>query len=204
LLTGFHLAFFVTTSISSSSTPYCLPHFIPLLDSTLLSTDHSTFLATTEQQPNHNVHSSSILGSSCGRRCCSSGLGYSHHHILAYRCFVEWHGYPGPPSSCSNVAWTLDGQHNNEFRGGHPLVQDHLRGLMGTRRAFPRRRIRRFLLRTVHVLSLLTTIQMPCKNSTLGWNFKEDTYKGMGEFTLQLEYTYTDDSYAYSSASSDR
>ncbi|KAH0291659.1 hypothetical protein M436DRAFT_43822 [Aureobasidium namibiae CBS 147.97] len=35
---------------------------------------------------------------------------------------------------------------------------------------------------------------MPCKNSTLGWNFKEDTYKSMGQFTLQLEYTYTDDS----------
>ncbi|KAI4740982.1 hypothetical protein E4T50_08585 [Aureobasidium sp. EXF-12298] len=35
---------------------------------------------------------------------------------------------------------------------------------------------------------------MPCGNSTLGWNFKEDTYKGMSDFTLQMEYTYTDDS----------
>ncbi|KAK6002956.1 hypothetical protein QM012_000801 [Aureobasidium pullulans] len=33
-----------------------------------------------------------------------------------------------------------------------------------------------------------------CANSTLGWNFKENTYKGMNDFTLQMEYTYTDDS----------
>lgn len=37
---------------------------------------------------------------------------------------------------------------------------------------------------------------MPCGNSTLGWNFKEDSYKGMSDFTLQMEYTYTDNSYA--------
>lgn len=40
-------------------------------------------------------------------------------------------------------------------------------------------------------------MQMPCKNSSLGWNFKEDTYKGMDQFVLQLEYTYTDDSYVH-------
>ncbi|KAI5265615.1 hypothetical protein E4T47_08498 [Aureobasidium subglaciale] len=34
----------------------------------------------------------------------------------------------------------------------------------------------------------------PCANSSVGWNFKEDTYKGMNEFTLQLEYSYEDDS----------
>jgi hypothetical protein len=39
---------------------------------------------------------------------------------------------------------------------------------------------------------------MPCGNSTLGWNFKEDTYKGMSDFTLQMEYTFIDNSYAYS------
>ena len=33
----------------------------------------------------------------------------------------------------------------------------------------------------------------------MGWNFKEDTYKGMDNFVLQMEYTYTDDSYVYSS-----
>ncbi|KAG9849321.1 hypothetical protein KCU98_g5002, partial [Aureobasidium melanogenum] len=33
-----------------------------------------------------------------------------------------------------------------------------------------------------------------CANSTLGWNFKENTYKGMNDFTLQMEYTYTDNS----------
>ncbi|KAG9943484.1 hypothetical protein KCU85_g8648, partial [Aureobasidium melanogenum] len=33
-----------------------------------------------------------------------------------------------------------------------------------------------------------------CANSTVGWNFKESTYKGMNDFVLQMEYTYTDDS----------
>ena len=41
---------------------------------------------------------------------------------------------------------------------------------------------------------MLTSVQIACANSTLGWNFKEDTYKGMNDFTLQMEYTYTDDS----------
>lgn len=48
---------------------------------------------------------------------------------------------------------------------------------------------------THRVESITDNSQMPCKNSTLGWNFKEDTYKGMNQFVLQLEYTYTDDSY---------
>ncbi|KAI4724295.1 hypothetical protein E4T49_07976 [Aureobasidium sp. EXF-10728] len=33
-----------------------------------------------------------------------------------------------------------------------------------------------------------------CGNSTLGWNFKQDTFKGLDDFVLQMEYTYTDDS----------
>ncbi|KAI4841679.1 hypothetical protein E4T44_07745 [Aureobasidium sp. EXF-8845] len=33
-----------------------------------------------------------------------------------------------------------------------------------------------------------------CGNSTMGWNFKEDTYKGMDDFTLQLEYGFIDNS----------
>jgi hypothetical protein len=40
------------------------------------------------------------------------------------------------------------------------------------------------------------TLQIPCGNSTLGWNFKEGTYKGMDDFTLQLEYGFIDNSYA--------
>ncbi|KAI4715637.1 hypothetical protein E4T48_08177 [Aureobasidium sp. EXF-10727] len=35
---------------------------------------------------------------------------------------------------------------------------------------------------------------IPCGNSTLGWNFKQDTFKGLDDFVLQMEYTYTDDS----------
>lgn len=42
---------------------------------------------------------------------------------------------------------------------------------------------------------MLTFAQIACANSTLGWNFKENTYKGLDDFTLQMEYTYTDDSY---------
>jgi hypothetical protein len=32
-----------------------------------------------------------------------------------------------------------------------------------------------------------------------GFNFKEGTYKGMDDFTLQLEYGFIDNSYVYSS-----
>jgi hypothetical protein len=36
----------------------------------------------------------------------------------------------------------------------------------------------------------------------MGWNFKEDTYKGMNDFTLQLEYGFIDNSYVYTSTTS--
>lgn len=42
--------------------------------------------------------------------------------------------------------------------------------------------------------AITNTAQIPCQNSSLGWNFKEDTYKGLNQFTLQMEYSYEDDS----------
>jgi hypothetical protein len=148
----------VTTSISLSDTPCCLSYFIPLLDLSFhtFATNLST-LSLLPKRSIHNVHSSSIAGSSCSYRCCSSCLGhpyhyiltYPRHHILAYRRVVQWHGHPGFANACSNVDWTLDGKHDNELHRRHPRVQNHLPWLMGTRGTFPRGRIRESLLQTI-------------------------------------------------------
>lgn len=65
---------------------------------------------------------------------------------------------------------------------------------MGTRRTLPRRRIRMFSYLLIAQKAITNTAQIPCQNSSLGWNFKEDTYKGLNQFTLQMEYSYEDDS----------
>lgn len=39
---------------------------------------------------------------------------------------------------------------------------------------------------------MLTVTQARCGNTTFGWNFADNSYKSIYDFTLQLEHAYTD------------
>lgn len=141
------LGFPVTTSISLSSllAVYCAPFLclIPCATTQILIFQLSYF---DQEPPNHNVHSSSIAGRSYSHRRCSSCLCCSHHDILTHRCLLERHGYLEPSDQRSNVARTLDREHDHELRRGHSQLKGHLHRFMGTRRTLPARRIRKSLL----------------------------------------------------------
>lgn len=47
---------------------------------------------------------------------------------------------------------------------------------------------------TSMLLLLLTPTQVPCNNGTVQWNFLDHSYTSLNQFTIQLEYSYEDDS----------